>query len=55
MSLTLVRGGCLYPGDATSSVVPDGSVLVDDSRVVAAGPTAEVEAAIAPGDRRRCR
>ena len=50
MSLTLVRGGCLYPGDARDSVVPDGSVLVDGSRVVAAGPTAEVEATVAAGD-----
>jgi cytosine/adenosine deaminase-related metal-dependent hydrolase len=55
VSLTLVRGGCLYPGDAAHRVVPDGSVLVDDSRVVAAGPTPEVEASIAADDLRSLR
>lgn len=43
MSAVLVRGGYLYPGDEEASVWPDGSVLVEGTRIVAAGPTAQVE------------
>ncbi|MGN9840966.1 amidohydrolase family protein [Nonomuraea sp. H19] len=42
MSTLLIKGGCLYPADPAASVIPDGSVLVEDGRIVAAGPTAEV-------------
>ncbi len=46
MSRLLVSGGHLYPADAAASVVPDGAVLVDGDRIVAAGPDAQVRAAI---------
>ncbi|WP_031508998.1 amidohydrolase family protein [Streptomyces megasporus] len=51
MSALLVRGGCLYPADATDRVVPDGAVLAEDGVVIRVGTTAEVEAAIRPGQR----
>ncbi|MET9350637.1 amidohydrolase family protein [Streptomyces termitum] len=51
MDELLVKGGCLYPADATERVVPDGAVLVRDGVVAAVGPTAEVEAGIEPGRR----
>ncbi|MFJ9430412.1 amidohydrolase family protein [Streptomyces sp. NPDC101490] len=49
MDALLVKGGCLYPADATDRVVPDGAVLIQDGVVTAIGPTGEVEAGIAPG------
>lgn len=45
--LLLVRGGCLQPADAADQTVPDGSVLVEGERIVAAGRTAEVDAVVA--------
>ncbi|GAB3113179.1 amidohydrolase family protein [Streptomyces calidiresistens] len=48
MSALLIRGGVLYPADAAARVVPGGAVLIEDRKVVAAGPLAEVEAAITP-------
>jgi cytosine/adenosine deaminase-related metal-dependent hydrolase len=47
----LIRGGYLYPADAGDSVVVGGAVLVRGDRIAAAGPAADVEAAIAPGER----
>ncbi|WP_406278050.1 amidohydrolase family protein [Embleya sp. NBC_00896] len=55
MSALLIRGGCLYPADAGARVIPDGSVLIEDGRIAAAGPTAEVEATLDPGRRARLR
>ncbi|MGV9253707.1 amidohydrolase family protein [Streptomyces sp. NPDC003697] len=51
MGALLIRGGVLYPADATDRVVPDGAVLAADGLIVAAGPSAEVEAAIRPEHR----
>ncbi|MFH0241922.1 amidohydrolase family protein [Streptomyces sp. HK10] len=51
MGALLVRGGVLYPADATDRVVPDGAVLAEDGVIVAAGPLARVEAAIEPRHR----
>ncbi|MEJ3655423.1 amidohydrolase family protein [Actinomycetes bacterium KLBMP 9759] len=44
MTALLVRGGCLYPADAGASVIPDGAVLARDGRIVAVGPSAQVQA-----------
>ncbi|MFI1831213.1 amidohydrolase family protein [Streptomyces sp. NPDC020412] len=51
MSALLVRGGYLYPADVGAQVVPDGSVLIEGGRITAAGPTAQVEAALTPTTR----
>lgn len=45
----LIRSGCLYPADAGASVIPDGSVLIENGRISAAGPTTDVEAALGTG------
>ncbi|MFB9675878.1 amidohydrolase family protein [Streptosporangium vulgare] len=55
MSALLIRGGCLYPADAGARVVPDGSVLVEGERIVAAGTTEEIEAALEPRQRESLR
>lgn len=51
MGALLIRGGVLYPADATDQVVPDGAVLAVDGVIAAAGSRAEVEAAIEPQHR----
>ncbi|MER5644438.1 amidohydrolase family protein [Streptosporangium sp. NPDC002524] len=55
MSALLIRGGCLYPADAGARVVPDGSVLVEGERIVAAGTTEEIEAVLEPRQRENMR
>ncbi|MCE7082329.1 amidohydrolase family protein [Streptomyces sp. ST2-7A] len=51
MSALLIRGGVLYPADAAARVIPGGAVLIEGRKVIAAGPLAEVEAAITPRQR----
>lgn len=51
MGALLISGGVLYPADAADRVVPDGAVLAVDGVIVAAGPRAEVEAAVEPHHR----
>ncbi|MET9734654.1 amidohydrolase family protein [Streptomyces sp. NPDC006458] len=54
MSTLLISGGTVYTADAQESVHARGAVLVVDDRIVAVGPAAEVEQAVAaltPGQR----
>ncbi|MFF0203801.1 amidohydrolase family protein [Streptomyces sp. NPDC005017] len=47
MSTLLISGGTVYTADAQESVHARGAVLVVDDRIVAVGPAAEVERAVA--------
>ncbi|MFI8308348.1 amidohydrolase family protein [Streptomyces sp. NPDC085927] len=46
MTALLIRHGYLYPADDRAQVIPDGAVLIEDGRISAAGPTAEIEAGL---------
>ncbi len=50
MTTLLIRNGCLYPADASDQVIPGGAVLVDGERIVAVGPTGQVEAQVPAAD-----
>ncbi|MFE1441951.1 amidohydrolase family protein [Streptomyces sp. NPDC058739] len=47
MTTLLISGGTVYTADAQESVHARGAVLVVDDRIVAVGPAAEVERAVA--------
>lgn len=51
MSSLLITGGVLVTLDATRRVIPDGAVAMAAGRIIAAGPRAEVEAALPAPDR----
>jgi 5-methylthioadenosine/S-adenosylhomocysteine deaminase len=46
---TLYTADFVLPMDAGHSVIPDGALLVDGSKIVAVGPAADLEPAASPG------
>jgi cytosine/adenosine deaminase-related metal-dependent hydrolase len=43
---TLITGACLVTMDATRRILADGALAMAGDRIVAVGPSAEVEAAV---------